>query len=184
MGKIKGIKIAISGLTASGKSTLAKNLADYFNIKKYSTGEIFRNYAKEKGIDIEKLSFEVEEKFDKMADEETKRICVFEDNFVIEGRLTIYFCENAFKIYIYADKEIRAKRLALREGLKFEEALKKLEERDVYDLSRYKKIYKIEDYEKEMKSIANLIIDSSNLSIEEVFNISLFNLKEFFKIND
>jgi cytidylate kinase len=184
MGENKGIKIAISGLTASGKSTLAKNLADYFNIKKYSAGEIFRNYARERGLDIEKLSLEAEEKLDKIADEETKRICNFEDNFVIEGRLTIYFCETSFKIYIYADKEIRAKRLALRENLNFEEALKRLEERDSYDLDRYKKIYKIEDYEREMKKIANLIIDSSNLSIEEVFNISLSKLKEFFKIND
>jgi len=184
MGENKGVKIAISGLTASGKSTLAKNLADYFNIKKYSAGEIFRNYARERGLDIEKLSLEAEEKLDKIADEETKRICSFEDNFVIEGRLTIYFCENAFKIYIYADKEIRAKRLALRENLNFEEALKRLEERDSYDLDRYKKIYKIEDYEREMKKIANLIVDSSDLSIEEVFNISLSKLKEFFKIND
>jgi len=54
----------------------------------------------------------------------------------------------------------------------------------LYDLDRYKKIYKIEDYEREMKKIANLIIDSSDLSIEEVFNISLLKLKEFFKIND
>ena len=184
MGENKGIKIAISGLTASGKSTLAKNLADYFNIKKYSTGEIFRNYAKERGLDIERLSLYAEEKLDKIADEETKRICNLENNFVIEGRLTIYFCENAFKIYIYADKEIRAKRLALRENLSFEEALKKLEERDSYDLERYKKIYKIEDYEEEMKKGANLIIDSSNLSLDEVFNISLFKVKEFFNIND
>jgi len=71
----KGIKIAISGLTASGKSNLAKNLSDYFKIKKYSSGEIFRNYAKERLIDIERLSFEAEEKLDKLIDEETKRIC-------------------------------------------------------------------------------------------------------------
>jgi len=59
-----------------------------------------------------------------------------------------------------------------------------LNKRDACDLERYKKIYRIENYEEEMKKRANLIIDSSNLSVKEVFNISLFKLKEFYKIND
>lgn len=165
------MKISISGLTASGKSSLAKELAKFFELELYSAGKIFREIAKEKNLNLETLSKIADPAIDELVDKKTKEICSLKEKFVIEGRLAIYFCQNSYKIFLTTSQEIRAQRLAFRENLNFYQALEILAERDKNDLERYKKIYGIENYEEEMKKIADLVIDNSLITLEETFEL-------------
>jgi len=49
---LKKIVIAISGLPGSGKSTYAKLLANHFNLRFISVGDLFRRLAENQGVDF------------------------------------------------------------------------------------------------------------------------------------
>lgn len=178
------MKISISGPSSSGKSSLAKALGECFGLEVYSAGTIFREVAQKRGIKLEELSKLAEEELDKIVDERTKFICQTKDNFIIEGRLAIYFCPNSFKIFLTALKEKRAERLAIRENLDFSKALELLEKRDKNDFERYKKLYGIENYEEEFKKIADVVIESTFMSLEETIKFAQNKILEFFKKNN
>ncbi|GBD34341.1 Cytidylate kinase [bacterium HR35] len=166
------MKISISGLAASGKSSLAKELAKFFELEFYSAGKIFREIAEEKNLDLETLSKIADPAIDELVDKKTQEICLIKEKFVIEGRLAIYFCPNSYKIFLTASQEVRAQRLAFRENLNFSQALEMIIERDKNDLERYKKIYGIENYDEEMKKLADLVIDNSLITLEETFELA------------
>ncbi len=176
------MKIAVCGLSSSGKSTLSKFIADRFNLPLYSSGKIFRDVAKDKKISLEELSRSATEYLDKIIDERTMKICYEEDNFVIEGRLVCLFCKDAFKIYLYASLPDRARRMACRENISYEEAYRITRERDKYDLIRYRDLYGIKDYDSIMKEIADLVINTSKQSIEEMCKIAEEKIKKHYQI--
>ncbi len=177
------MRIAVCGLSSSGKSTLAKRIAKEFNLELYSSGEIFREIAKQRGLRLEELSKATEKEIDIEIDEKTKRICKEKDNFVIEGRLPCFFCKDSFKIYLHAPLNVRVRRCALRDGILYEDALKLVEERDMNDLRRYKILYGIDDYDKTMKEIADLVIDTERYSIEEMCSLAFEAIREHISFN-
>lgn len=105
--------ITISGKPGSGKSTIAKMIAEKYKLKHYSTGSFFRERAKKLGISLKKFSEMAEnsEEHDKEADEWQKNLGMNEDNFVIDGRLSHVFIKNAIRIYLDVNKEVGVKRI-------------------------------------------------------------------------
>ncbi len=166
------MRIAVCGLSSSGKSTLSRFIAERFNLSLYSSGKIFRDVAEEKKMSLEELSKKADVSLDRTIDERTMKICREEDNFVIEGRLVCLFCKDAFKIYLYASLPDRARRMAMRENISYEDAYRIIKERDEHDLMRYRNLYGIEDYDLTMKKKADLVIDTSKHGIEEMCKIA------------
>ena len=60
----KGPTITVSGPSCSGKTAVARHLASKLGLKYLSAGEIFREVAKERNIDLETLSETREDEID------------------------------------------------------------------------------------------------------------------------
>jgi len=165
--------IAISGKPGSGKSTVAKELAKKLGVKHYSTGDFMRKLAAKKGMSLIELSKLAEKDFsiDDAIDSWLRGLARQENDFVIDSRLAFHFIPDAVKIYLDVDLDIAAKRIfsgPMRETEKAEsiEALKEeLKRRMESERKRYMKYYNVDIDD---KSNYDLVIDTSNISAEEV----------------
>ncbi len=167
-----GLVIAVSGLPGSGKSTLAKRLSQIYGLRYVSSGLLFRQMAKERGLTLEEFTRQAESDFsiDRAIDEralaEAMRGCV-----VLDGHIAGWVAKEYahVKIYLNAPREVRAKRVAMRDKKSLEEALKEVTLRDESESKRFREIYGI---------------DVSNLSIFDlVINTSLFDIETTLKIS-
>ena len=166
--------ITISGKAGSGKSTIAKLLAKKLKLKHYSIGDLMRQIAKKKNISLLELSKSAEKNksIDKELDKKQIGLSK-EDNFVIDGRLTAFFIPNAdFKIFLDCKDNVRAERIlkdkrAAEKSRDISETIKKIKKREESERKRYKEYYNVDYYN---KKLYDYIIDTTNLSINEVLN--------------
>lgn len=165
--------ITISGKAGSGKSTVAKLLAKKLNLKHYSMGDLMRQIAKEKNISLLELSniAESDDTVDKELDKKQIELGKKEDNFIIDGRLTAFFIPNAqLKVFLDCDDDERAKRIFKddREDEKnthIDDTIEKIKQRESSERRRYRSYYNVDYYD---KKLYDLIIDTTDLSVEEV----------------
>jgi len=165
------VVIAVSGQPASGKTTIAKKLAEHYGLRYVSNGMLFRRLAEEKGIpflEFHKLA-EQDENIDKLIDsmalEEAKK-----GNVVIEGHLAGWVLKDVadVKIYLKASLEVRARRLAQRENMSIEDAIREITFREENNRKRYLKIYGIDIRD---LSVFDIVIDTTYLNVDEVLEI-------------
>ncbi len=167
--------ITVSGLAGSGKSAAASAIAKQFGLELVTVGDIFRHFAREEGLSLEKYlsrnPIGVHVKADKVTYSFAKR-----GGCVLVGRLTgLIAGPSAFKIFLVAPLEVRAKRVALRDGISYREALLAVRKRDRIDWSTYKKIYGIDvnDF-----SPYNLVFDTQYFSKEATARLMIGIMKE------
>ncbi len=171
--------VCISGMAGTGKSTLAKKLAEKYDLKYYSGGDALRELAAAEGYDSsrrgwwespEGLRFlekrEQNHEFDKAVDnkllEYAQQGCVLLDSWTMPWLL-----KTGFKIWLIASEEKRAERIAERDKLPIKEATQVLKEKEAKTKAIYKKLYGFtlgEDLEP-----FDLILDTDNLNAGEVF---------------
>jgi len=167
--------IAISGKPGSGKSTVAKELAKRLGIKHYSTGDFMRKLAAERGMSLIELSKIAEKDFsiDDAIDSWLRKLAKQENDFVVDSRLAFHFIPDAVKIYLDVNLNIAAKRIFSGPVRETEtkkignvETLKEeLKQRMESERKRYMKYYGVDIDD---KSNYDLVIDTSNISAEEV----------------
>ncbi|MFN3804559.1 MAG: (d)CMP kinase [Pyrobaculum sp.] len=167
------VVIAVSGQPGSGKTTIAREIANILKLPMASSGSIFRELAAKYGMDF--LQFhkyaesraEIDKMVDSIAVERAK-----EGDVVLEGHLTAWLVKPYADVCIYlkADREVRARRIAIRDGRQPEEALREVEEREELNRRRYLAIYGIDIRD---LSIFDLVLDTSYLSINDAVRISL-----------
>lgn len=173
------IIICISGLAGSGKSTLAKRIASHYNLKYYSGGDALKAIASEMGyktlgkgwwetadgIDFLKKRLENPE-LDRLVDEKMiKWAC--EGNVVLDSWTMPWLLKNGFKIWLEASEHVRAQRIAERDNISVEEALRLMRERESKTREIYRRLYGFklgEDLEP-----FHVILDVNNLNQEEAF---------------
>jgi len=163
--------IAISGQVGAGKTTYAKRLAEEFNLKYVSSGMLFRKIAEEMGVSLLQLHemAEKDPKYDLMIDKNAIKVAK-EGNVVVEGHLAAWVLADIadIKVLLIAPLNVRAERLAQRDGKSFKKSLQEIRKREESNRKRCLKYYG-----KDTKdwSIFNLIIDTSKLSIDGVYRI-------------
>ena len=109
------MRITISGSPGSGTTSLGKALAERYNLRYLSAGEVFRGLAKEHGMDLAAFGKLAEEnpEIDLKIDARQKEIGEASDDIILEGRLAGWMVENAdLKILLYASPDCRAERLS------------------------------------------------------------------------
>ncbi|MEA3463619.1 MAG: cytidylate kinase family protein [Patescibacteria group bacterium] len=171
--------ITINGAAGSGKSTIAKMLAEKLGWPRYCIGGIRRQRAKEKGMTLAEYNKLGETDFatDSEFDQYQKKLGKTKNNFIIEGRTSWHFIPHSIKIYFEADERERAQRVfnELKKSNKRNEdkGLKTLNDvlishrrRKQSDIKRYKKYYNIDVYN---KNHYDYVIDTTNLNKKQVF---------------
>ena len=169
----KDIKIAISGKSGCGNTTVSKMIAETLGLKFINF--TFRSLAQERGVDL-KTVLELAAKDDSIDREvDTRQVALAEGGCVLGSRLAIWMIKDAgLKVYLNASADVRVQRIINREGGRFDEVARFTEERDRQDHERYLRIYNIDtnDY-----TFADLIIETDKLSPPEITDIIVKRIK-------
>ncbi len=175
----KKVVICISGMTGSGKSTVAKRLADKYGLSYFSGGNALRTLAREEGYDsnvrgwwetAEGLSFLKQRMgdpaFDKRIDENLLELAA-EGNIVLDSWTMPWLLKEGFKVWLEASPQVRAKRVVKRDSISIEEALEALTEKDERTRQIYKNLYGF-DLGHDLTPF-NLVLATDELEPDEVF---------------
>ena len=166
----KCLVITVSGLAGSGTTTLCRNLSRYYGFKHIYAGLIFRQMAKEMGMTLQQFQeyAEMHPEIDREVDRrqiEAAKDC----NVVIEGRLAGWMVKEAdLKIWLEAPIQVRAQRVARREGISIEEAFMQIAEREMQNRKRYLNLYGVDIND---SSIYDLVVNTGKWSPDGVFAI-------------
>ncbi len=138
--------ITIGGLAGTGTSTAAKKLSEYTNIPYISAGDVFRQLAKEHNMTV--LEFnefaEGNDEIDIELDKRQAAIANDSDNLIVEGRISAFFVNADYRIWLMAPDNIRAERISYREDKSLDTVIKEIKERTASEKKRYHEIHNID----------------------------------------
>ena len=138
--------ITISGVPGSGKTTVAKLLAARLGLPHVYAGDLYRQEAKRRGLSLEKFNelSEQDHSIDRNLDSQMAERAR-QGDVVLEGRLAGYLAADnhldALKVWLDASDDVRARRVAQREGADWRTVLEENRVRHGSDAKRYKTIY-------------------------------------------
>jgi cytidylate kinase len=140
--------LTVSGPAGSGKSTLAASLADALGYEHVSGGDIFRSLADERGLtplELNRLA-EDDDQIDRDLDRRLRSIARDEDDLVLESRLAGWMAGEYADLRIWLDApiDVRAARIADREGKSVEQAREETLARAESEALRYEEYYGID----------------------------------------
>ena len=166
------MRITISGVPGSGKSTVANIVSKKLRLKHYSIGDFMREIAQKRGTTILELSklAEKEKGIDRELDER-QRMLNSENGIVVDSRLGFHFIPDSFKVFLDASPEeagkriFNAKRKIEMENTTLAKTIENIKRRKESEGLRYREFYGINPFEKENY---DLVIDTTKLSPEQV----------------
>ena len=161
----KELRIAISGKSGCGNTTVSTLLAETLGIKLINY--TFRQLAQEKGMTLAEVieKAKSDDSYDITVDTHQVELAK-KESCVLGSRLAIWMLKEAdIKVYLIASDDTRAKRILNREGGDLEKIKEFTAFRDSQDSARYLKLYNINnnDYE-----FADLKIDTANFTPEMI----------------
>ena len=170
--------ISISGTAGSGKSTVAKMVAEKLNFESVYIGGIRREMARKRSMTLAEYNEygETHPETDMEADNYQAELGKTKDNFVIQGRVSYHFIPHSVKVFLDVELDEGARRIwqDIQENpderneakVSSQEELKQsLIERQESDNTRYQKYYNLSCYNKENYDI---VIDTTHMTPEEV----------------
>lgn len=169
-------RIAISGDPGSGKTTFSKKVADMTGYELITTGNIFRELAREKGVTLTELNkmAETQKEIDHKVDHFLEELNIRHGNYVLDSRMAWHFVKGAYKIRLTVAPEIAAQRIYADNAQMREKydsatlALSEVNKRRDSEIARYKSLYGVD------------ISDEKNFDL--VINTSAHNLDEIMAI--
>src|SRR5918995_3215465 len=183
----KLFSIVISGWPAVGKTTIACRLAEEFGSVMYNGGDILKMLAEDKGYSVkrddwwdttEAKKFMAERKsdssFDKKVDEKLIEIVKKGRAVITSYTLPWLVSEESIiiiiKFWLRGSSENRAKRMANRDGISFEEAKKITKLRDEENKKIYHKLYGFRFGED--LTVFDYVLNTDWLSLDSLVEIS------------
>ncbi len=161
--------VAIGGPIGVGKSTVAAGLATRLGIPVVSGGGVFREFARRRGVSVVELNRLAES--DPTIDRDLDRLqaeMARGGPCVVESRLSGWMVDADLKVWLDAPLEIRAARVAGREGQGSSAARDELLARERSEWSRYRALYGIEMSD---RTPFQLVIDTSRWGTEIVVEV-------------
>lgn len=172
---LKPVKIAISGKSGCGNTTVSTLLSERLGVKLINY--TFRQLAAEKGLTLAEVieNAKTDDSYDIFVDNHQVELARAEPC-VLGSRLAIWMLKEAdLKVYLYASDETRAKRILNREGGNLDEIKAFTAMRDSEDSRRYLKLYNIDNNKYDF---CDLIIDTANYNPEQIVEQILEELKK------
>jgi len=180
--------IIISGPPAIGKTTVAKGLAQEFEMKNLSGGDVLKEMAhtqgfKTKGDDWwdtdEGMKFLSQRKdnyeFDKKVDEKLKEI--FQKGGVVITSYTLpWLVSGGIKIWLGGSRQNSAKRMQTRDNMELSNALDIVKKRYEENKALYKKLYGF-DFGEDL-SVFDIIINTDGLDAHAVLGTAIQKVRE------
>lgn len=147
--------ITISGRIASGSTTLAKKLAQYFSWRHIEGGEIFWEAVRNKlGLSEKDTNLRPDSE-DELFDAQLKKILKEDKNIVLETKLAGFNAQglsDIFKVLVVCtdalgndQTQIRIDRLVNREHMSIADAKKEVLEREKNDIEKWRRLYAPDD---------------------------------------
>ena len=178
--------IIVSGFAGSGKSSLADSLGKSLTLEVIHASALLKEMWLSGSKDLEHNSvkkvndwWESEEakkimanrktdhSYDLALDEKLKKIAE-KGNIILDSWTMPYlYKEKAFRVWLSASAEVRAKRVSKRDNLEYEKVLAKIKERDSQTKSLYETLYNFSMGDN--LEVFDLVIDTDNVSQEKVF---------------
>jgi cytidylate kinase len=175
-GMRKDIKIAVSGKSGCGNTTISSIVAERLGLSFINF--TFRSLARERGLDLKQvLELAAKDDFwDREVDVRQVQLALESGGCVLGSRLAIWMLEEAdLKVYLRARPETRATRIVKREGGTLEETAAFTEERDRQDRSRYLRIYNIDN---DNYAFADCVIDVDDLDPAQIAEVIIQKAQE------
>ncbi len=169
------MQITFSGRLGGGKSTVCAILRDTYGYEIYSTGTVQRRVAEEMGITTLELNQRMrnDPALDHVIDDAVVKISKerAQDKIVYDSRMAWHFAENTFKVYMYVDPTVAAKRVFaadrgdVEKYASVEDARDQLIARTMEENQRFKRIYLVDNLD---YNNYDLIIDSTSATPEQI----------------
>lgn len=159
------LRIAISGKSGCGNSTVSRLVAEKLGLRVINY--TFKNLARDSGMSFEELALkaETDPQYDLTIDRMQVDLARM-GGCVLGSRLAIWLLrDTALTVYLKASLEVRAARIAHREGGDAAAVLARTAARDKRDHDRYERLY---GYDVDRWDFAALVIDTEKLDQEEV----------------
>lgn len=173
--------LCVCGMSGSGKSTVARRLAERYKLRYLSGGDTLRSLAVEKGYRIVGGGWwESEEgrrfleqrmsdfSFDRAVDEKLLR-WARKGGVVLDSWTMPWLFKSGFKVWLECSVEVRARRLMRRNNVTFEETLEALRVKEENTKAIYLDLYGFrlgEDF-----GPFDLILDTNFLGADDVFHV-------------
>jgi len=168
-------------MPASGKTSVAIEVAKKYGMKYLCGGDILKEIAISKGYqpsrddwwDTENgMNFLEERKksfqFDREVDDKLVKL-IGEGGVVVTSYTTPWLSTKGVKIWLKASPESRSKRLAFRDKIQYKEAEKIVKKRDSENIAIYKKFYGF-NIDEDL-SVFHLVLDTNSISKNQVIEI-------------
>ena len=168
-------KIAISGKSGCGNTTVSRIVAERLNLRLINY--TFHSIAEETGMDFAEICrfAENDDSYDRKVDE-TQIAMAAEGSCVLGSRLAIWLLKEAdLKFYLKASLDKRTHRIMEREGGDFSKTFQETQCRDERDKARYLKLYSINI---DQFKIADFIIDAEENNQFEIAELIINKVNE------
>ncbi len=168
--------ITIAGRPGSGKSTTAKEVASRLGLQHFSSGDLFRELGKERGVNVLQANLNAEQnaEIDHLVDQRLRDIGATEDKKVIDSRMAWHWMPASYKVFLDLDLEIAAQRIldGMDEARLANEHIHRdpaeyaviLQQRLDSEARRYDSLYKVNPYD---TTNYNLVVDTGANSIDQ-----------------
>ncbi|MCL2380937.1 MAG: cytidylate kinase family protein [Treponema sp.] len=174
--KIKDAKIAISGKSGCGNTTVSRIVADVLGCRFINF--TFRSLAQERGLDFKEVLAlaSKDDWWDREVDTRQVELARGKGGCVLGSRLAIWMLPEAdLKVFLAARHETRARRIQAREGGELEKIAEFTACRDKQDGERYMRIYNIDTNN---YSFADLVIDTDDIGPQEIAGLIIAEMEK------
>ncbi|PKK86399.1 MAG: cytidylate kinase [Thermoplasmata archaeon HGW-Thermoplasmata-1] len=170
--------LTIGGPPGSGTTTACKLLEQRLRIPYVYAGGIFRDMAEERGMCLAEFGAYCERNPDIDKELDARQLEILKHGgVVLEGRLSGWIASRngiaAFKVWMDADLDVRAKRIVNREGGDVNSRMAEMLAREASERKRYSEYYGIDLAD---ISMYDLVVDTGDKTPDEIVDLVIKSL--------